>query len=383
MTGRIVLIPFSPRVAPGLLSAAAWRAVGEPGARVHAGSEEHPILEYLDDLDIAIELIEGEAAEVAEELLAEAAAGASVVWLADPAGADQRLVHALGERLAAGLPGALGAAAAAATVTRSAGGGQGGAANGSAQADAAEPDVEIELEVLPGSYDLPGAKLLDLVAVMDRLRGPGGCPWDAKQTHQSLVKYLLEESYETVETIEDGECEVPGEGRDALREELGDVLLQVAFHARIAQEHPEDPFGIDDVAQGIVTKLIGRHPHVFGDGTARTAAEVEAGWEQLKAAEKDRTSVVEGVPLAQPALSLADKLLKRADGADLDITVPQLSTAVDQIADVSDMASKEQVGRLLLAVVGLARQWGVDPEEALRAQARELREQILHLEASR
>ncbi|MBR7836043.1 nucleoside triphosphate pyrophosphohydrolase, partial [Actinospica durhamensis] len=102
MTGRIVLIPFSPRVAPGLMSAAAWRVVAEPGARVHAGDEEHPILEYLDDLDIAIELIEGEAEEVAEELLAEAAAGAQVVWLADPSGGDQRLVHALGERLAAG-----------------------------------------------------------------------------------------------------------------------------------------------------------------------------------------------------------------------------------------------------------------------------------------
>jgi XTP/dITP diphosphohydrolase len=355
MTGRIVLIPFSPRVAPGLMSGAAWRAVTEPGARVHAGDEEHPILEYLDDLDVAIELIEGEAEQVAEELLAEAAAGARVVWLADPSGGDERLVHALGQRLAAGLPGAPGGA----------------------------QEAEVELEVLPGSYDLPGAKLLDLVAVMDRLRSPGGCPWDGKQTHQSLVKYLLEEAYETVETIEDGDWDVPGEGRDALREELGDVLLQVAFHSRIAQEHPEDPFGIDDVAQGIVAKLIGRHPHVFGGANARTAAEVEASWEQLKAAEKDRTSVVEGVPLAQPALSLADKLLKRAQGADLEITVPQLRSAFDQIADIPGSPSKEQVGRLLLAVVGLAREHGVDPEEALRIQARGLRDQILRREASR
>jgi len=355
MTGRIVLMPFSPRVAPGLLSGAAWAAVTEPGARVHAGGAEHPILEYLDDLDVAIELIEGEPDQVAEELLEEAAAGARVVWLADPSGADQRLAQALGERLAAGLPGAPGAGAGA----------------------------EIELEVLPGSYDLPGAKLLDLVAVMDRLRSPGGCPWDGKQTHQSLVKYLLEEAYETVETIEDGDCETPGEGRDALREELGDVLLQVAFHSRIAQEHPQDPFGIDDVAQGIVTKLIGRHPHVFGDASASTAAEVEATWEQLKAAEKARTSVVEGVVLAQPALSLAGKLLKRAEGAGLEITVPQLPADLAQPSDITPSTPNEQVGRLLLAVVGLARELGVDPEEALRIQARGLRDQILHREASR
>ncbi len=147
---------------------------------------------------------------------------------------------------------------------------------------------------MPGSYDLPGARLLDLVAVMDRLRSPGGCPWDRQQTHQSLVKYLLEEAYETVETIEDGDFDVPGEGRDALREELGDVLLQVAFHSRIAQEHAEDPFGIDDVAQGIVSKLINRHPHVFGGVEANTAAEVEANWDQIKAAEKGRSSAVEG-----------------------------------------------------------------------------------------
>lgn len=363
MTGRIVLIPFSPRVAPGLMAAAAWRAVTEPGARVHAGDEAHPILEYLDDLDIAIELIEGEPAEVAAELVAEAAAGARVVWLADPSGGDQALAHALGTRLAAGLPGAPG-------VRTGAGAG-------------VSPAADVELEVLPGSYDLPGAKLLDVVALMDRLRSPGGCPWDGKQTHRSLVKFLLEEAYETVETIEDGDCETPGDGRDALREELGDVLFQVAFHSRIAQEHPDDPFGIDDVAQGVVTKLIGRHPHVFGDGTASSAAEVEANWEQLKAAEKGRTSVVEGIPLAQPALSLADKLLKRARAADLDITVPQLPELARQLADISPTTSKEQVGRLLLAVVGLAREHGVDPEEALRIQARGLRDQILHREASR
>ena len=349
MTGRIILVPFSPRVAPGLISAAAWRAVTTPGARVHAGDAEHPILEYLDDVDVEIELIEGETFEVADELLKEAAAGESVVWLADPSGGDQPLVLALGERLT----------------------------NLSAEAP------EVELELLPGSYDLPGARLLDLVAVMDRLRSPGGCPWDRQQTHQSLVKYLLEEAYETVETIEDGEPDTPGEGRDALREELGDVLLQVAFHSRIAQEHAEDPFGIDDVAQGIVTKLIGRHPHVFGGVDAGTASDVEANWEQIKAAEKGRTSAVEGVPLAQPALSLADKLFKRAQNAGLAVTVPQLPQEFRPSPADLGVHEKEQVGRLLLAVVGLARELGVDPEEALRAEARGLREEILNLEASR
>jgi XTP/dITP diphosphohydrolase len=225
--------------------------------------------------------------------------------------------------------------------------------------------------------------LLDLVAVMDRLRSPGGGPWDRQQTHQSLVKYLLEEAYETVETIEDGDPETPGEGRDALREELGDVLLQVAFHSRIAQEHEEAPFGIDDVAQGIVTKLIRRHPHVFGDVDARTASDVEANWEQIKAEEKGRSSAVEGVPLAQPALSLAEKLFKRAGNSGLDVTVPQLPQELRERLENPDSDAQQQVGELLLAVVGLARQLGVDPEEALRAEARGLRGEILHLEASR
>ena len=349
MTGRIVLVPFSPRVAPGLLSAAAWRAVTTAGARVHAGGAEHPILDYLDDVDVEIELIEGEAAEVADELLEEAAAGETVVWLADPGGDDEPLVLALGERLTSAAPDA----------------------------------PEVELELLPGSYDLPGARLLDLVAVMDRLRSPGGCPWDRQQTHQSLVKYLLEEAYETVETIEDGDPDTPGEGRDALREELGDVLLQVAFHSRIAQEHEQDPFGIDDVAQGIVTKLIGRHPHVFGDVDAGTASDVEANWEQLKAEEKGRSSAVQGVPLDQPALSLAEKLFKRAGNAGLDVTVPQLPQELRQRFENPDVDAQQQVGELLLAVVGLARQLGVDPEAALRGEARGLRGEILHLEASR
>ena len=119
--------------------------------------------------------------------------------------------------------------------------------------------------MLPGSYDLPGARLLDLVATMDRLRSPGGCPWDAEQTHESLVTYLVEETYETIEAIETGD-------RDHLREELGDLLLQVMFHSRIAAEHTEAPWSVDDVAGDIVDKLVRRHPHVFAGAVAATPA---------------------------------------------------------------------------------------------------------------
>ncbi len=341
MAGRIVLVPFSPRVAPGLLSAAAWRLMTGPDAVVHTGSPDHPVLPYLDDVDVQIVVFDPEASahEIARDLISQAQAGTTVVWIAAPDG-DEALAQALGGELAHGS--------------------------------------EIELELLPGSYDLPGAKVLDLVAVMDRLRSPGGCPWDGEQTHQSLVKYLLEEAYETVETIEDGSYDEPGPGRDALREELGDVLLQVAFHSRIAQEHPTDPFSIDEVADGIARKLIGRHPHVFGAATADTAADVEANWDRIKAEEKGRTSAVEGVPLAQPALSLADKLLKRARNGRVAVEVPAIPEEV--AAQAKDAAG---IGQLLLAVTAHARSLGVDPEEALRTAARGLRDQIVANETSR
>ncbi|MGH3976172.1 MAG: MazG family protein, partial [Pseudonocardiaceae bacterium] len=161
-----------------------------------------------------------------------------------------------------------------------------------------------------------GAALLDAVGVMDRLRSPGGCPWDAQQTHRSLTTYLVEETYEVIEAIETGD-------RNHLREELGDLLLQIAFRARVAAEDESDPWTVDDVAGDIVTKLVRRHPHVFGpdpgdrdaggrDAGGRDAAEVEANWHTLKAAEKGRESAVDGVPVGLPALSLAAKLMHRA-----------------------------------------------------------------------
>lgn len=204
-----------------------------------------------------------------------------------------------------------------------------------------------------------GERFLDLVEVMDRLRSPGGCPWDAEQTHASLVKYLLEEAYEAAEAIEEADD-------DALREELGDVLLQVVFHSRVAQERGAAGWDIDDVAGGIVDKLVRRHPHVFADATADTAGDVEANWEALKAAEKGRTSATDGVPLAQPALALAAALIGRATRAGLDVPVPG---AVEAPAVVND----DSIGDLLMAVVALARSARVDPEAALRAAARRYR----------
>ena len=207
--------------------------------------------------------------------------------------------------------------------------------------------------MLVGSYDVPGSRLLDLVAVMDRLRSPGGCPWDAQQTHESLVPYLLEEAHEAVEAIESGD-------RAHMAEELGDVLLQVVFHARVAQEHPDAPFGIDDVAGGIVEKLVRRHPHVFADVDADTAAEVSANWEQIKAEEKaGRTAVLDGIPAGLPALARADKAASRLHRAGLSALAEQA-------------AGGTAVGARLMALVLEARGRGEDPEAALRAVVRAL-----------
>jgi XTP/dITP diphosphohydrolase len=231
-------------------------------------------------------------------------------------------------------------------------------------AHAATDDEPLEVEVVHAAHDLPGAHLLDLVAVMDRLRSPGGCPWDAQQTHASLVEYLVEEAYETVEAIESGTD-------DDLREELGDLLLQVVFHARIAQEQPA-AWTVDDVADGIVTKLVSRHPHVFGDADATTADQVEASWQTLKNAEKGRASVTDGIPIALPSLVLAAKLLKRADRIGVAPSAPAVAAAADAAVEASGAA----YGELLLALVARARGDGVDLDVALREAVRTHRARI-------
>jgi XTP/dITP diphosphohydrolase len=197
-----------------------------------------------------------------------------------------------------------------------------------------------------------------LVEVMDTLRSPGGCPWDGEQTHESLVKYLLEESYEFVDSLESGD-------RAGMREELGDILLQVYFHARIAQDNVEDPFTIEDVAQSITEKLIRRHPHVFGDAKVSGSGEVLENWEKIKAAEKGRTSALDGIAMAQPALPLVEKLLYRAEKNDLELSLP--------IAPhLEGSATEDSVGKALLEVIAWANRNGIDAERALRSQAHQI-----------
>ena len=224
--------------------------------------------------------------------------------------------------------------------------------------------------LIEGSADLPGAHLLDLVATMDRLRAE--CPWDAKQTHLSLAPHLLEEPYEALEALESGNL-------DAFREELGDVLLQVVFHARIAEN-----FGIDDVADGIVAKLVRRHPHVFGSVTVADAEEVKRNWDAIKKQERAEravvpgadpafTSALDGVPFGQPALALAAQLHRRAARAGAPESLTELA-ADDDARVVTESVS--ELGAELFRLVALAGRAGLDPEHELRMAARRYRDRV-------
>lgn len=219
-----------------------------------------------------------------------------------------------------------------------------------------------------------GEGLIRLIQVMDQLRSPGGCPWDAEQTHRSLVQYLIEETYETVDAIDTGT-------RDDLLEELGDLLLQVYFHARIAEERVDDPFSIDDVAHGIANKLVRRHPHVFPDTdgnltAAADAAVVEAKWQELKNAEKSRTSVTDGVPVSLPAMTQASKLLQRLKNASA--TAPLSMDAVETVEDA--LANGVDPGQLMIALVAKLRADGVDPDALMRESVRDFRAAIVDAE---
>lgn len=205
-------------------------------------------------------------------------------------------------------------------------------------------------------------KLEELIAVLERLRAPGGCAWDRDQTHESLVQYLLEEAYELADAIEAGD--------DAeLIEELGDVLYQVVFHADIAAE--EGRFTLEDVAAHMTAKMIGRHPHVFGDVVAETADDVMANWDSYKTAEKPhRTSVLDGIPDRMPSLLLAPKLVGRAERVGLEL----------EATEIPD--TEQELGDDLLAMVVAARAAGLDPERALRSALRGLRAAITDAEAA-
>ncbi|MHB0929579.1 MAG: MazG family protein [Candidatus Nanopelagicales bacterium] len=208
-----------------------------------------------------------------------------------------------------------------------------------------------------------GSAFLRLLQVMDRLRSPGGCPWDAEQTHASLVQYLIEETYETVDAVDSGD-------REALIEELGDVLLQVVFHARIGEES-EQPWNLDDVARGITDKLIRRHPHVFGDAIVDSAAATEVNWQRIKNVEKQRASVVDGVPVSMPPLVQAAALMRRAGhgGVDHTLASAEARAAAEELLAKSD----GDVGMALLSLIELAHERGTDADAQARAAVRQLR----------
>lgn len=333
--GGIVVLLTSPRLPAGVLTREAWEAVGSAAAVLTADAED-PQAEAVAATGTAVTEVEDAApAAVAALLVERAAATGGVVWIGSADG-DPGLTDAL----AAALTGL------------------------------AEPPP---VEMLVGSWDPPGARLLDAVETMDRLRSPGGCPWDAEQTHASLLPYLLEEAHELVEAAEaPGAAEGDPTARAHLAEELGDVLLQVLFHARVAAEHERVPFDIDDVAGGLVAKLVHRHPHVFAvdpdEPGGVDAAAVEANWERLKASEKpQRSHPLDGIPPSLPDLARTVKVVTRLERAGL---VPQVDAwlATRPEADTPG----EVAARRILDAVRSARADGVDPVAALRGLLRDL-----------
>ena len=271
---RIVLLVTSPRLPAGLLTAAAWDLVRPAPSwaaqRRRPGPTGGRVRRDVSRRRRRTPFFRGGGHD-------------TVVWLAGPAG-DEELARELGLRLAR------------------------------------EPGLA-ELEVRYGSWDPPGARLLDVVTVMDRLASPDGDPWKREQTHQSLARYLLEEAYEAYDAIEAHDL-------DALREELGDVLLQVALHARMAQD-AEHPWTVDDLAADLVTKLVRRNPHVFSDVEVADIDEIMDNWERIKQEEKARGSALDGIATSQPALSLAGKILSRARRANLPVDLPPAPARIE------------------------------------------------------
>jgi XTP/dITP diphosphohydrolase len=302
VTARIVLLVTSPRLPAGLLTAAAWDLVRAHPVYAAAESEQGDALHAA---GVQVTVIEPDP----ETLVAALAEQDTIVWLSGPAG-DQEFARQLGLRLAR------------------------------------EPSLA-ELELAYGSWDPPGARLLDAVAVMDRLASPGGDPWKQQQTHETLAQYLLEEAYEAYDAIAEGDL-------DALREELGDLLLQVVLHARLAEERTDgERWSVDDVAADLVDKMVRRNPHVFAGESVDGIEAITDNWERIKRAEKARDSVLDGIAMSQPALALAAKILQRAERGGVGVEMPAGS----------------DLGESLLRVVAQARAEGLDAEAALRRAA--------------
>ncbi len=291
--GRIVLLVTSPRLPAGILTAPAWDVVRTNPVFADRDTES---IAALRASGVSVTLTgesEPHLGPVVDVLIDAVARHGTVVWFAG-SGGDETLARELGLRLAR------------------------------------EPALA-ELELMYGSWDPAGARLLDAVAVMDRLVSPGGDPWKRQQTHQTLGRYLLEEAYETYDAIEAHDLA-------ALREELGDVLLQVVLHARMAEE-ADEPWSIDEVAGGLVEKLVRRNPHVFGSADITDVDEIVDNWERIKREERaagardrsdDRGSALDGIAQAQPALSLAAKIVSRARRAGIDVPVPSACTGVSR-----------------------------------------------------
>lgn len=347
--GTVVLVETEPAL-PGLLPFQAWDALGTADRVLVRDPETHPSAPHLHfaGLDlVALEPVSLERADLdltrpgdptdrklAKALIAAAERDGRVVYLLGPG--DEQLPVAVGS--------------------------------------AAQPSgVEVELVFL--AQQPAGVEVLHLVDVMRQLRHPEtGCPWDLEQDHASLVRYLIEETYELVDAIESGHTV-------DIVEELGDVLLQVIFHAQIGAD--ERTFTIDEVARGIAAKLERRHPHVFGDGDADTAEEVQANWDRLKQDEKRREGPFEGVPDALPGLVLLETLQRKAAKlgfrwSDLSGPAAKVREELAEVeAAVAEAAGDDQVaaevGDLLGAVVALARQVGVDADAAAREAGRSFR----------
>jgi XTP/dITP diphosphohydrolase len=359
----LTILLSSPRVAPGLLTWHAWSTL-RAADRVLAGSGGHPLIPALTAADVVPVVVDAPFSDVAALAAFLSSFDGSTVWLA-PQGEilDPLLLSSL----------------------------------------------SVPHQVLNGSHDLPGAHLLDLVSIMDRLRL--SCPWDREQTHSSLLRYLLEEAYEAAEAIETADL-------SALREEIGDVMFQAFFHARIAAERPvgDGGFTIDDVADTLAAKLIRRHPHVFGSVSVSSAADVNANWEEIKKAERaakaqaaqasaatsstngaEVPSVLDGVPFGQPALSLAAQLQRRAERAGITVfsasaasgADPRGSDATWDAAVSADAAGTDasgltggRAGDALMTLVARTREAGLDPELELRAAARRFAASVRELERS-
>ena len=299
--GRLALLVTSPRVAPGLLSHGAWQVVSSSALRL-ARSLEDPLAEAVEEAGLPVEEVGSEPPPELARRLVDLASRLSVVWLGSSDG-DPGLADAV-----------------AAEVSR------------------LDPPPDVELVV--GSWDVQGGRLLDVVATMDRLRSPGGCPWDAEQTHASLAPYLVEGAHEVAHAIVEGDAA-------HLAEELGDVLLPVVFHARVAEEAGDEAFDIDTVAGLLVEKLVRRHPHVFSDGDAVTPDEVEHAWERIKADERAASpagpdaggDLLHGIPDTLPGDLAAAKVLARVRRRGLSVP-PQVMTDVD--GAMAELATAEE-----------------------------------------